>query len=275
MFGGQKKPLPSYRLFVSLEPDWLDLYTKAVGAADREEVTDELRNFLNQEDEFNANLWGRRYNFVEDYSPSTGHTARYQTTKLFNGSQVFVPVSEFEEKGFFFHSQSPFVPSTPTETYEERENANHACSLHITESYICNNIFDRHIGGPKVFYDESDYLLRLPTDLIVNFLYDLGRHFSASKHLILVWPDKIVEAMAECNVKYETHCAFEPDELSLRGAPRIFKQRWSGARVADHRKGHRLNYFMSVGQTYFSINLECFHPENGTDRLWVDDDTIT
>lgn len=258
----------SYKLDISLEPNWVAIYKK-LSALESENEWEKLiqkKIDLLKEDE-ERSLFGRRYKFIEYYDSVSGITTRFQRILLNSGKQLFSATDEFGDRGFLVESDSNFSHlQNEKDSFKKRE-ARNKLSVEIGDSYIRNNIFDMYAGGLKsgFQYENEDYLFNFPIRDVFNFLFQLGQRFhGVERNMIIKWPDQIENKFKENNIEYETLFDYAPDELPLEVWDKAFYEKWGGPKVAkisidSDIPGH-WTVLKTNDDTYYDVRLKIFRP---------------
>lgn len=252
----------SYKLDIHIEPWWFKLYKKASGEASEKKLSKEIEEKEKKSEDVDSNLYGRRYYFTEYYDSSTGLTTRFQRVFLPSGKQVFYPVDEFGDRGYFFESDSGLKASLD-ETDEKRAKRENL-SIDIGDSFIRNNIFDKYIGGPRADFDyeKENYLFTFPLYEIFNFLFALGQRFhDAETNTIIKWPDAIEKKFKELGIKYETFFDHGPTEFNIEEHDKEFFEKWGKPKISLYSSERESGYLTSEEDgTSFGVSLKIFRP---------------
>lgn len=262
-----KQPF-SYRLDISIEPNWYNLYKKLHSKKSEKEFEKLVAAKAKEaeKDSDSTNLWHRRYIFTEYYDSASGLTQRFQRVICPNGKQYFYPVEEFGDIGYVFESDNDLGP--------DRKPEEDTLSIKIDESSIYHDIFDKHIGGEKVFFDEENRLFQFPLSDVFNFLFSLGMRFhDTERNMIIKWPEEIEKKFKECGIEYETMFDYEPDELKLEEWDKDFyeklgKPKVSNISIDSSGPGH-FAALRTADHTYYSVGLKIFRPGEN-DRIGGD-----
>jgi hypothetical protein len=253
----------SYRLDISIEPNWNAIYKRLVNPAsdkEYEKLIEKKRKDLDKDD--TENLFGRRYYFTEYYDSASGLTTRFQRVIGWNGKQRFYPVDEFGDAGYVFDSDSGLSASID-ESDEERDKRE-KLSVEIGEDFIRNDIFDKYIGGPKTGFDyeEENYLFRFPLYEVVNFLFALGQRFHGTeRNTIVKWPDEIEKQLDKYGIEYEKFFDYEPKEFDIAEHDKEFYEKWGKPKVSLNSSNRfHSTYFRDKDRTNYSVKLQIFRP---------------
>lgn len=253
---------PSYKLDIHIEPSWFSVYKNVSGEKSEKKLEKELKAKVKKTEDKDANLWGRRYYFTEFYDSSTGLTSRFQRVIFPSGKQLTYPVDEFGDSGYFFESDGD-IGLVFKENEKQREYRK-KLSIEIGENYIRNDIFDKHIGGPKSDFDYKDenYLFRFPLHDIFNFLLALGQRFhDTERNTIIKWPDSINKKFKEQGIKYETHFDGEPTPFDIKKEDKEFFEKWGKPEVSLYTPSRfGWSSLESKNGTNFSVVLKIFRP---------------
>tara|TARA_B100000745_G_C20117977_1_gene382735 strand:- start:135 stop:1031 length:897 start_codon:yes stop_codon:yes gene_type:complete len=262
MSGNQKQNF-SYRLDMSIEPNWNAIYKRLVNPSsdkEYEKLIEKKRKDLDKDD--TENLFGRRYYFTEYYDSVSGLTTRFQRVIGWNGKQYFYPVDEFGDAGYIFDSDSGLSASVD-ESDEDRETRE-KLSVEIGENFIRNDIFDKYIGGPKIAfeYEEENYLFRFPLHEAFNFLFALGQRFhDTEQNTIIKWPDEIEEKLEKCGIEYEKIFDHEPKEFDIAEHDKEFYEKWGKPKVSLYSSDRfHSTYLHDKDRTHYSVKLQLFRP---------------
>lgn len=261
-----KQPF-SYRLDITIDPNWNALYKKAYNPKSEKEwkkITDKKGKELEKSDD--QNLFGRHYHFTEYYDSVSGLTTRFQKVRLWNGAKhYFYSTDEFGDRGYFFESDSGRNASHDED--DKTREARKKLSVEVGEDFIRNDIFDKHIGGARGDwdYEKENYLFRFPLHEVFNFLFALGTRFhDTERRMIIKWPDEIEKKFKECGIKYETIFDYEPDELKIQEWDKDFYEKWGKPKVSNINidsgvPGHSA-YLCTDDHTYYGVTLKIFRP---------------
>ena len=257
------KPAFSYRLDISIQPGWYEIYKKLSG----EKSVDAFKKILDEKilDE-NSDLYHRRYNFTEYYDSVTGLTTRFQRVVLNNGKQYSYSVDEFGDVGFVFESDRQF--GTLGEDRAKRDRL----SVQVGEDFIRSSIFDKYIGGKRsdFDYEESDYVFRFPLYEIFNFLLTLGTRFhQVEQNVIIKWPEYIEKKFKEMGIEYETFFDIEPSVFDIEKHDKALFEKLGKPKISSSSKDSQFfSTFLKSKEngTYFSVDLKIFRPEEN-DRI--------
>ena len=262
----------SYKLDVTIEPDWTALYKKIIKpesekeweklVKEREKVEEEWREFNKDNGE---GIFGRRYNFTEYYDSASGLTTRFQKVIYQNGEQCFTPVDEFGNRGYLFGSDSgfhAFVHAFDKDETDEKREARKKLTVEIGEDFIRNDIFDKHIGGPRLDYEEENYLFQFPLFDVFNFLFALGHRFHGTEgNTIIKWPDQIEKKFKELGIEYETYFDYDPEPFDIEKHDKEFFEKWGKPKICLY-SGDRFDsgYLVTKDKTYYGVQLKMFRP---------------
>ncbi len=253
---------PSYKLDIHIEPWWFKLYKIASGEKSEDQLSKEIEAKEKKSEDIDSNLFGRRYYFTEYYDSATGLTTRFQRVFLPSGKQVFYPVDEFGDSGYFFNSDSG-LKSSVNESDKKREQRK-KLSVDIGDSYIRNDIFDKYIGGPRsdFDYEKENYLFQFPLHEIFNFLLALGQRFhDTENNTIIKWPDHIEKKFKELGIKYETYFDYEPEPFDIEKHDKEFFEKWGKPKISLYSSDRNSGYLTSEKDgTSFGLSLKIFRP---------------
>jgi len=254
-----KQPF-SYRLDITIEPNWNALYKKIVNPeSDKEweKIIEKKRKDLDKDDI--ENIFGRRYHFTEYYDSTSGLTTRFQRTYLGNGKHYFRTADEFGDRGYVFGSDGDYE----LDEMDEKQKL----SVEVGEDFIRNDIFDKHIGGARGDwdYEKENYLFRFPLHEVFNFLFALGTRFhDTERKIVIKWPEEIEKKFKEYGIKYETIFDYEPDELKLEEWDKDFYEKLGKPKVSnisiDSRVPGHSAYLSTEDHTHYSVALKIFRP---------------
>lgn len=250
----------SYRLDIGLEPNWFDLYKKASGDKPEKEIEKEFIQKRKKSESPELDLWGRRYYFTEYYNSCSGLTTRLQRVIFPNGKQLTYSVDEFGDSGYFFDSDRG-LGSAIDEKDKDREKK---LSVDIREDFIRNDIFDKHIGGPKIDFDyeKNNYLFSFPLWDVFNFLFELGQRFHGIEgNTVIKWPDQIEKKFKEAGIEYETHFDYDPKSFDIEKHDKEFFEKWGKPKIclSSSNRFHSA-YLVSKDKTYYNVKLKIFRP---------------
>lgn len=253
---------PSYRLDIHIEPWWFKLYKIASGEKSKDKLSKEIEAKEKKSEDIDSNLYGRRYYFTEYYDSATGLTTRFQRVFLPSGKQIFYPVDEFGDRGYFFNSDL-WVKSPEKESDKKREERE-KLSIDIGDSFIRNDIFDKYIGGPRsdFDYEKENYLFQFPLHDIFNFLLALGQRFhETEENTIIKWPDQIEKKFKELDIKYETYFDYEPKPFDIEEHDKEFFEKWGKPKISLYSNEDDSGYLKSEKDgTSFGVSLKIFRP---------------
>ncbi len=244
----------SYKLEITLEPNWNSLYKKLVNPKSEEEwkkLLDKKISKIDNSDD--SGLWGRRYHFTEYYDSASGLTNRFQTTFTRN-KNLFSTVDEFGDFGLIFESDRDLSQNS-----EDRGKL----GVEINESSIRNNIYDKYVGGRSI-PEKEDYLYNFPLHDVFSFLFTLGQRFhEAEENPIIKWPDHIEEKFKQLGIKYETYFDYEPTIFDIEKEDKEFFDKIGKPKVAlfGDEKG-----YLTSDIAHYWIKLKIFRP-NENDRI--------
>jgi hypothetical protein len=86
------------------------------------------------------------------------------------------------------------MASYDMEISEEEQKFRKQLTVEVGEDFIRKNIYDEHIGGPKIDFDyeKEDYVFSFPLHDVFNFRYALGSQFDGTEEsTVIKWPDAI------------------------------------------------------------------------------------
>lgn len=251
----------SYRLDISILPSWYNIYKKVSAPKDEkkwEEETEKKWEAFTKAEGVTSDLFGRSYVFTEYYSSASGLITRFQQITCWNGEQMFYPVDEFGDRGYIFYADSSLKAPLDEErsTREQREKL----SVEIGEDFIRNDIYDKSIGGPRLDYDEENYVFRFPMHEVFNFLLALGTRFHDTEgNTIIKWPDQIEKKLKEHKISYETSFEFDPMQFDIEKYDASFYKKWGEPKVSLFTKDGG-GYHTSEEVASYSISLKLFRP---------------
>lgn len=177
----------SYKLDIYIEPNWFELYKKTSPGKSEKEIEKEFVEKSEKTEDADDDLVGRRYFFTEYYDSATGLTTRFQRVFILVENSFSTPVDEFGDSGYFFRSDWGLRNKESDKDRERRKKL----TVDIGENYIRNDIFDKHIGGPRseFDYEKENYLFQFPLSEIFDFLFALGQRFHDTENKpIIKWP---------------------------------------------------------------------------------------
>jgi hypothetical protein len=255
----------SYKLDIYLEPWWYKIYKKISNPADEKlwdkETKKKIDNFEKSKD-MDSNLYGRRYLFTEYYDSASGLITRFQKVRFWSGEQKFYPVDEFGDRGYIFDEDSSMNASLD-ETDDARERREQLC-VEIGENFIRNDIYDKHIGGPRleIDYEKENYIFSFPLYEVFNFLFALGTRFhDTEKNRIIKWPDQIEKSFEEHGIRYETQFVYEPEEFDIKKHDADFYEKWGKPKVCLYSSDRSSSsYIKGKEDTHYSVTLQIFRP---------------
>jgi hypothetical protein len=261
---------PSYKLDIYIEPWWFKLYKIASGGKSEEELSKEIKAKEKTQEDMDTSLFGRRYYFTEYYDSSTGLTTRFQRVFLPSGKQIFYPVDEFGDRGYFFDIDGGI--KLPAEESDKKREQRKKLSVEIGDSFIRNDIFDKHIGGPRSDFDYEDenYLFQFPLHDIFNFLLELGQRFhDTENNTIIKWPDHIEKKFKELGIKYETYFDYEPEPFDIEKHDKEFFEKLGKPKISLYPSDRNSGYLTSEKDgTSFGVSLKIFRPGEN-DRISI------
>lgn len=246
----------SYKLDINLEPDWDNLYKKVAGIGSKEELGKILEKKIKALD-YESDLWGRRYQFTEYYDSSSGLIVKLQKTLTADGKQTLKTVDEFGDGGFIFT--------------QDRDNAfmneklmGGRLALDIDENSIRNNVFDKFVGGRRLFFDKEDYVYEFPLNEVFEFLFALGQRFDgAERNTIVKWPDSIEQRLKALGIKYEPFFDSEPSLFDIEKYDKEFYEEHGKPKITSRDyDGH----YLSSQMGFYAVKLTIFKP-NDNPRL--------
>lgn len=259
------KPSFSYKLDISIEPGWYEIYKRLSGEKSEEALKKRLDKKVADGD---SDLWHRRYHFTEYYDSVTGLTTRFQRVFLNNGKQYFYPADKFGDRGFIFESDIDFKSR---ETDEDKAKQDRL-SVQVGEDFIRSSIFDKYIGGPRsdFDYEESDYVFKFPLYETFNFLLTLGTRFhQAEQNVIIKWPEYLEKKFKELGIEYETIFDHEPSVFDIEKYDKELYEKLGKPKISSSSKDSQFfsTYLKSKENgTHYSVDLKIFRPEEN-DRI--------
>jgi hypothetical protein len=236
-----KTPI-SYRLQVSVEPQWAEIIKRVVGFRDEHEQRDfgtKLRDHLSPD-----RLLHRKYDFTEFFDSQSGLTIKYQRVSTPDTTYGFF-VREFCDAGHLFGWNNPLTPKEDAEKLE----------LAISEDSIRTHCFDPHTGRRNTM---GPALCTLPLNAIVEFGVTLHRKLELNTNYVLRWSDEIEAALRKANTKY-----IHPDaplaERKIEKKDHDFFTRYGHPKLAKY-ESWPAPYFENPC-CYYSVDLQVFTPE--------------
>src|SRR3989338_262522 len=258
----------SYKLDIHIEPSWFVLYKKVSAGKPEKEIEKEFESKIKKSEDADADLCGRRYYFTEYYDSASGIKTRFQRVFCSSGKQYFYPVDEFGDSGYFFESDRWGHKQSGDESDEARENRK-KLTVDIGEDYIRNDMFDKHIGGPRsdFDYEKENYLFQFPLGEVFSFLFTLGQRFHETEDKpIIKWPDNIEKKFKELGIKYETFFDYEPTEFKIEEHDKELYEKLGKPKIALY--GDEKGY-LSSDEAIFGVKLKIFRPGEN-DRIGND-----
>lgn len=255
----------SYKLDIHIEPNWYKIYKKLYGPKSEKEfekIFEEKHKKMEKDD--TSSLWGRRYYFTEYYDSASGLTTRFQRVLCQNGKQYFYPVDEFGDSGYIFESDSSLHVGIQDKNYEKKKDERQKLSVEVGEDFIRNDIFDKHIGGPKGSwdYEKENYIFSFPLYEVFNFLLALGTRFhDTERNTIVEWPEHIQKKFKEAGIEYEKIFEFEPTLFDIEKHDKDFFEK-TGRPKISLSSSDRFNstYLKDKTDTYYGVELKLFRP---------------
>jgi hypothetical protein len=250
----------SYKLDITLQPDWYKLYKKVSTPKSEKEWEKELEEKIKKSDE--SDLWQRSYHFTEYYDSASGLTTRFQRIFLKNGKQLSLPVDEFGDFGYVFEADRE-LEFDKKDKDGNLESLRGKLAFEITEDSIRNNVFDKHIGGRSI-PEKEDYLFNFPLYEVFNFLFTLGQRFHETEDKpIIKWPDNIEKKFKELGIKYETYFDYEPTQFDIEKHDKELYEKLGKPKIALY--GDDKGYLTSDEASYW-VKLKIFRPSEN-DRI--------
>jgi len=230
----------SYRLKISMEPDWAEIIRQAVGLKDEREQREFGLKLPNppQPDR----MLHKRYDFTEFFDSRSGLTVKFQRIHL-DGATYSGFVKGFRDGGYLFGRTNPLLP----------EEQNDKCLIEVTEHSIGIGFFDRNIGSTFT----NDPIFAVPIDALLEFGVALQLRFPdlTTSH-VLKWPESIEMALQRRGTQYKTMFDFTPDERDLEDEDREFFERYGRPKLAT-TASWPTPYFLAPS-CYYCIELEVF-----------------
>lgn len=256
----------SYKLDIFIEPWWYKIYKKISNPTDEakwEKETEKKIAALEKAEDGSDNLWGRRYLFTEYYDSTSGLTTRFQRIFYTNGEQKIFPVDEFGDRGYVFDEDSS-LNARHADLDDDARERRKKLSVEIGEDFIRNEIFDKHIGGPRsdFDYEKENYVFRFPLYEVFNFLLALGTRFHGTEGNTMVkWPDQIEEKFKEHGVQYETQFEYEPTLFDIEKHDSAFYEKWGKPKITLSSSERFNSGYLTGGEgTSYSVSLKIFRP---------------
>lgn len=252
-------PRYSYRLAISFEPNWYQILKKIYAPKDEKEwevCEQKIKAIKKNQD---ADMFGRRYRFTEYYDASSGLIQRFQLTLFPSGKQLFAPVDEFGDRGKIFES----MDSYERDLSEEEQIFRKQLTVEVGEDFIRKNIYDEHIGGPKIDFDyeKKDYLFSFPLHDVFNFRYALGSRFVGTEdNTVIKWPNTIEKTFKELSIKYETYFDYEPDALKMEEYDKQFYERMGKPKIISGGSSRFHQGYLSSDSGFYSMSIKLFRP---------------
>lgn len=255
-----KQPF-SYKLDISVEPNWYNLYKKIANPKSEKEFEKAVEEKIKKLEKDNeSSLWGRRYLFTEYHDSVSGLTTRFQRVICPNGKQYFYPVNEFGDHGYVFDSDDKF----DAHEGEEERNARQKLSVNVGEDFIRNDIFDKYIGGRRsdFDYEKENYVFQFPLSEVFSFLFELGQRFHETEdNPVIKWPDQIEKKFKEYGIDYETHFEYEQELFDIEKHDKGFFEKWGKPKIALYGKRTENTYLVSKDKHYYGVELKLFRPD--------------
>jgi len=250
----------SYKLEIGIEPNWNKIYKQIANPKDEETWKKAMAEKTASADF--SGIWGRRYFFTEYYDAVSGLMSRFQRIISCDGKDKIYPVDEFADSGWVFDSDNS-LDYEDLNFDDAREHQN-KLTVEVGESYIRNEIFDKHIGGPRadLDYRPENYLFKFPLHEVINFLMALGTRFHGiENNTIIKWPSQIEKKFQESNIKYETHFDYEPKEFNIEEHDVDFYKKWGEPKICLYGGSRSAGSFL-IGPygTHYNIKLKIFRP---------------
>ncbi|PIQ74161.1 MAG: hypothetical protein COT61_00275 [Candidatus Portnoybacteria bacterium CG09_land_8_20_14_0_10_44_13] len=253
----------SYKLDIHIEPNWHKLYKKLYGPKSEKEfekIFEEKHKKMEKDDSFS--LWGRRYYFTEYYDSASGLTTRFQRVLCQNGKQYFYPIDEFGDRGYVFDSDSGL--NSPIDENDKKREHREKLSVEIGEDFIRNDIWDKHIGGPKESwdYEKENYIFSFPLYEVFNFLFALGQRFhDTERNTIVKWPDHIEKKFEEAGIEYEKIFEFEPTLFDIEKHDKDFFEQIGRPKISSSSSDRfQSTDLKDKNDTYYGVELKIFRP---------------
>lgn len=259
----------SYKLDISIQPNWYNLYKKICSPKNEKqfdkEVSEKIKKIKNDD---TSSLYGRRYQFTEYYDSASGLITRFTRAYLNNEKQYFYPVDEFRDSGYIFEEDNKI--GGPNDT-EEKRQARHKLSVQVGEDFIRNDIFDKYVGGPRADFDykKQNYLFQFPLTDVFNFLFSLGERFHETEmHTIIKWPDNIEKKFKESGINYKTYFDHEPEQFDIEKHDKVFFEKIGKPKISlySDSTGRNEGFFETEDNISYNIKLKIFRP-NENDRI--------
>ena len=251
---GKIHKTPSYKLDITLQPDWYKLYKRVSKPKSEKEWEKELEKKIKKSDE--SDLWQRSYHFTEYYDSVSGLTTRFQRIFLKNGKQLSSPVNEFGDFGYVFESDRD-LESNRKDKEGNSESMHGKLAFEITEDSIRNNVFDKHIGGRSI-PEKEDYLFTFPLYEVFNFLFTLGQRFHGTEDKpIIKWPDQIEKKFKELGIKYEIYFDYKPIQFDIEKHDKEIYEKLGKPKIALY--GDDEGYLTADEASYW-VKLKIFRP---------------
>ena len=256
----ENAPQYSYRLAISMEPNWYQILKKIYAPKDEKEWEKYGQQIKAIKKDQDADMCGRRYGFTEYYDAATGLTQRFQATYFASGKRLIEPVDEFGDRGKIFES----LDSYDMKIDEEERKFRKQLTVDIGEDFIRKNIYDEHIGGPKFDFDyeKEDYLFSFPLHDVFNFRYALGSRFDETEECTIIkWPDAIEKKFKALGIKYETYFDYEPEPFKMEEYDKQFFERMGKPKVISGGSSRFHHGYLSSDEAFFSVSLKLFRPD--------------
>lgn len=244
---------PSYKLAIYMEPWWFNLYKIASREKSVTKLSKEIEAKEKKSEDIDSNLYGRRYYFTEYYDSVTGLTTRFQRVCLPSEKELFYPVNEFSDQGYFFRSD---MFSHDKEESVNKRKQKEKLSLIIRDDSIHNYIYNEYD------YEEGKCLFYFPLNKIFNFLLALGQRFhEAEQCTIIKWPDQIEKKFKDLGIKYETFFTSEPIPFDIEKEDKEFFKKWGKPKITLYSSDSDSGYLKSEKDgTSFGVSLKIFRP---------------